>query len=126
MVSVDTLRNVTINNMMYIIIYLLYRLKLFRGLDNVEPYQGARDLESLVQFVMDEVAGDMEKTTDNEGENDEVKRDATNDAMEDDDDEQAMEVERDEHGVLHLTDQTFNKVINSKEGILFVKFYAPW
>ena len=35
-------------------------------------------------------------------------------------------VERDEHGILHLTDENFSNFINNKEGILFVKFYAPW
>ena len=32
----------------------------------------------------------------------------------------------DDTGLIHLTDASFDKFINSKKGIQFVKFYAPW
>ena len=83
----------------------------------MKPYQGARDLGSLAQFVMETVAGGVpqqaEEKTAEEGEEPAPPP-------------PAAEVERDEHGVLHLSDANFNQVINSKDGVLFVKFYAPW
>ena len=80
----------------------------------MEPYQGARDLESLFQFVMDTVAGGEERK-------EEVKTDTEEEA------DEAVVVEKDEHGLLHLTDATFNSVINNEQdGVQFVKFYAPW
>ena len=118
MASEDTPRNALRLCVCVSLLLLVTRLKLFRGQDNVEPYQGARDLQSLLQFVMEKVAG-VEKTA-SEGEGEEVKREAGEEGVE------AVEVVKDEHGMLHLTDDTFNSLINSKEGILFVKFYAPW
>ena len=38
----------------------------------------------------------------------------------------SLEVERDENDLLHLTDENFSSFINSKPGVQFVKFYAPW
>lgn len=95
----------------------LHRLKLFQGVENVTPYQGARDLESLFQFVMETVAGAAQEQ--------QADKSAAEGKAEDEP-KAAAEVERDEHGLLHLTDANFNDVINSKEGVLFVKFYAPW
>ena len=98
------------------------RLKLFRGPDQVDPYQGARDLESLVQFVMDKVAGGVEEGG-QEGEGGEVKREAEQEAGEE---QEPGVVEKDDHGLLHLTDATFSSFIDTKDGVQFVKFYAPW
>lgn len=92
----------------------LFSLKLFKGPDQVESYQGARDLESLLQFVMDKVAGEAQQPQ-HPPEN-EVKQEK----------EGAVILEKDEHGLLHLTDATFPSMLQHKEGIQFVKFYAPW
>jgi thioredoxin domain-containing protein 5 len=89
-------------------------LKLFREVDNVTPYQGARDLENLFQFVMETVAGAAQQ------------QETESKSEEEPEPKAAAEVERDEHGLLHLTDANFNDVINNKEGVLFVKLYAPW
>ena len=78
----------------------------------MDAYQGARDLESLFQFIMDKVAGDVGR------QQQEVKEDMKSEA--------AVEVEKDENGVLHLTDATFHPYISAKNGVQFVKFYAPW
>lgn len=103
-------------------------LKLFLGAGE-EPvaYQGSRDLDSLFQFVMDKASPDnseaspsAEKTgEEGEGESEEKEEGMPGGAT-------AVEVVRDEQGVVHLTDQNFNSYISTKEGILFVKFYAPW
>ena len=97
------------------------RLKLFRGPDQVDPYQGARDLESLVQFVMDKVAGDTQEERQG-GEQEAVKREAEQKPEA----EQEPGVVKDDHGLLHLTDTTFSSFIHTKEGVQFIKFYAPW
>lgn len=65
-------------------------LKLFIGSKTI-PYTGARDLQSLVEFV---------------GQHTETK-------------------EGDISGLVELDDQTFKEFL-SKEGVHFVKFYAPW
>ena len=78
------------------------------------PYQGARDLENLFQFVMETVAGAAQQ------------QETESKSEEEPEPKAAAEVERDEHGLLHLTDANFNDVINNKEGVLFVKLYAPW
>lgn len=88
----------------------------------MEAYQGARDLESLFQFVMDQLAA-SEGQPKKEEEEEEVKR-ATEE--EEGGEGEAGPVEKDEHGLLHLTDETFVSVISEREGVQFVKFYAPW
>ena len=75
----------------------------------------------LLRFTKKRVAHELEK----------VLRSAIHNAESKSEEEEpepkaAADVERDEHGLLHLTDANFNDVINNKEGVLFVKFYAPW
>lgn len=81
----------------------------------MEPYQGARDLESLLEFVVDKVATEGPKQSKDPPEGD-VKQE----------EEGAVILEKDEHGLLHLTDATFPHMLQHKEGVQFIKFYAPW
>ena len=107
-------------------LFFLCRLKLFRGVEDAKPYQGARDLESLFQFVMETVAAQAQPQEEEDETVAEAAAQAQPQEEEEEEEEKELSVERDEHGVLHLTDENFSRVINTKEGILFVKFYAPW
>ena len=89
-------------------------------MDDPTPYQGARDIESLHSFVLETVGGAAAQ--EDESQEDESQSDESQSEEE----PKATEVERDEHSIVHLTDANFNNFINSKEGVLFVKFYAPW
>ena len=111
-----------------------HSLKLFLG-EGAEPqtYQGSRDLHSLYQFVMDGVsAGDAagSKEGDKEVKEEEEEGEERKRRVKEEEGmpggATAVEIVRDIHGIVHLTDENFKSYIDAAEGIVFVKFYAPW